>query len=128
FDDWAEAGELAELFYAAGSPERRLILINLDYSSLPPSRPSAAMQRFDIWRLESAVLQHHGETVLSELERALGVSRAQARRIIDDEQGEPIVVAAKAMGMPADVLQRVLLFANPRVGHSVDRVYELSQI
>src|SRR5262245_50269410 len=124
----AEAGELAELFYAAGTPERRLILIHLEYSALAPSLPPAGMQRSDVWRLESAVLQHNAETVVRELERALGVSRAQARRIIDDELGEPIVVAAKAMNLPSDVLQRMLLFMNPRVGQSVDRVYELAEL
>jgi hypothetical protein len=58
----------------------------------------------------------------------LGVSRAQARRIVDDELGEPIVVAAKAINLAADVLQRMLLFMNPRVGQSVNRVYELAEL
>ena len=66
--------------------------------------------------------------VTRELERALGISHRQARRIVEDEQGEPIVVAAKAMSMPADVLQRILLFMNPRIGQSVDRVYELAAL
>jgi hypothetical protein len=123
-----EACELSELFYAAGTPERRLILINLDYSALTPFHPLSSMQRTDIWRLESAVLQHNTEAVVRELERSLGISRTQARRIIDDELGEPIVVAAKAMNLPADVLQRMLLFMNPRVGESVDRVYELAEL
>ena len=38
------------------------------------------------------------------------------------------MVAAKAMELPADVLQRILLFMNPRVGQSVDRVYELAAL
>jgi hypothetical protein len=65
---------------------------------------------------------------MREVERTLGLSRAQARRIVNDELGEPIVVAAKAMKLPADVLQRMLLFMNPRVGQSVERVYELAQL
>ena len=65
---------------------------------------------------------------MREFERALGISYRQARRIIEDESGEPIVVAAKAMTLPADVLQRMLLFVNPRVGQSVDRVYELAEL
>ncbi len=123
-----EAAELSELFYAAGSTERRLILISLDYAPIEPSRPSTFMQRADTWRLEAAALQHNSEIVVRELERTLGISRAQARRIISDESGEPIVVAAKAMDLPADVVQRVLLFMNPRVGQSVDRVYELAKL
>jgi hypothetical protein len=124
----AEASELSELFYAAGAPERRLILINLDYAALAPLPPLSATQRADIWRLESAALQHNTETVMRELEHTLGLSRTQARRIVNDELGEPIVVAAKAMNLPADMLQRMLLFMNPRVGQSVDRVYELAAL
>jgi hypothetical protein len=124
----AEARELSELFYTADAAERRLILVNLDYASITPSRPLANIQRADVWRLEAAALQHNTETVLREIERMLGISRAQARRIVDDELGEPIVVAAKAIDLAADVLQRMLLFMNPRVGQSVNRVYQLAEL
>src|SRR6266852_3091343 len=124
----AEASELSELFYAAKAPERRLILINLGYAPLIASQPLPDIQRTDVWRLESAALEHNAETLIHELERMLGISRAQARRIVNDELGEPIVVAAKAMDLPADVLQRMLLFMNPRVGESVDRVFELASL
>jgi hypothetical protein len=121
-----DAKELSVLFFAADSLERRLILISLEY--LPTAAPSlpAVMQQADIWRLESSALQHKTEAVLRELERALGISRRTALRIVEDDSGEPIVAAAKAMELPADVLQRILLFMNPRVGRSVDRVYELA--
>lgn len=124
----AEACELSELFYSASAPDRRLILVNLDYASFAPSQPLASMQQTDVWRLESSVLKRHTEAVLREIERTLGVSRSQSRRIVEDELGEPIVVAAKAMNLPADVLQRMLLFVNPRVGQSVNRVYELAAL
>jgi hypothetical protein len=48
--------------------------------------------------------------------------------MVNDEPGEPIVVAAKAMDMPAESLQRMLLFLNPTVGQSVDRVFALSTL
>jgi hypothetical protein len=124
----AEASELAELFFAADAAERRLILINLDHAVLAPAPTPSATQSVDIWRLESATLQHNTEIVLRELERTLGLARTQARRIVDDELGEPIVVAAKAMEVPADVLQRMLLFMNPCVGQSVERVYQLAEL
>jgi hypothetical protein len=127
-NDAPDAHELCELFFAAGSPERRLILLNLDYAMWSPGAPPAPMQRADIWRIETAALRHHTSTVMRELERALGLSLQQSRRIVDDELGEPIVAAAKAMNLPADVLQRIILFMNPRIGQSVDRVYELSKL
>jgi hypothetical protein len=121
-----DAKELCGLFFAADSLERRLILISLEY--LPTAAPNLpmVMQQGDIWRLESSALQHKTEAVLRELERALGISRRTALRVVEDDSGEPIVAAAKAMELPADVLQRILLFMNPRVGQSVDRVYELA--
>ena len=57
------------------APERRLILINLEYASLRPVAARFRMQRADVWRLESAALQHNAETVVRELGRTLGVSR-----------------------------------------------------
>jgi hypothetical protein len=124
----ASARELCELFFAAGSAERRLILMNLDYSEWPAGDPPEPLQRADVWRLETAALRHHTGTLMRELERALGISYQQSRRIVEDETGEPIVAAAKAMSIPADILQRIVLFMNPRIGQSVDRVYELSSL
>lgn len=126
--DDANARELCELFFAAGSAERRLILLNLEYAAWPAGEPPVPLQRADVWRLETAALRHHTATLMRELERALGISYQQSRRIVEDEMGEPIVVAAKAMSLPADILQRIVLFMNPRVGQSVDRVYELSAL
>jgi hypothetical protein len=123
-----EASDLCELFYAAGPQERRLILMSLDYVPSVPREPPAAMKRADVWRLESEALRHNTEAVVRDLERGLGVSHMQARRIVNDDSGEPIVIAAKAMDLPADVLQRMVLFMNPRVGQSVDRVYELAAL
>jgi hypothetical protein len=124
----AEASELSELFYAAKAPERRLILINLEYAPLIASQPLPDIQRTDVWRLESAALEHNAETLICELERILGISRAQARRIVNDELGEPIVVVAKAMDLPADALQGLLLFWSRWLGQPVDRICELADL
>jgi uncharacterized protein (DUF2336 family) len=124
----AGASQLCELFYSAPPAERRLILTNLDFLATPLPKLPVALQPADIWRLESAALQQNTDAVVHELERMLGISRRQARRIVNDTRGEPIVVAAKALELPSDVLQRMLLFVNPRVGRSVDRVFELAAL
>ena len=62
------------------------------------------------------------------LDRGLSVGHALAARIVRDPSGEGIVIAAKALGMKADVLQRILLFLNPAIGQSVERVFELAQL
>src|SRR5438270_1614395 len=124
----AQACELRDLFFAANAEERRLVLVTLDCVPVVPIQPPSAMQRSDVWRLESAALQHNTETVVRDLERALRISRRLARRIVNDELGEPMVVVAKATAIPADVLQRMLLCLNPRIGQTVDRVYQLAAL
>jgi hypothetical protein len=47
---------------------------------------------------------------------------------MSDESGEPIVVAAKAMDVPPDVVRRILLFMVPQTERSVDRVDELVEL
>ncbi|MFL6797698.1 MAG: hypothetical protein ACJ8F3_09835 [Xanthobacteraceae bacterium] len=120
--------ELSELFYAAGPAERRLILLGLDYCLVLPAPVETAPQPGDVWRFESAVLRQNREILLRDLQRGLGIARTQAARIIADDFGEPIVVAAKAMKLPSDVVQRVVLFLNPKIGQSIDRVYELAEL
>jgi hypothetical protein len=118
--------ELCETFFFAGPDERKLILMMLDYVPTVPAKPPSPLARNAIWRLESAALQHNTEVVIQDLERALAISRRLARRIVQDEMGEPIVVAAKALALPGDVLQRILLFMNPRIGQSVELVHKLA--
>jgi hypothetical protein len=123
----ASADELSELFFSANAEERRLILLNLQYAPLAPATPVAAgIARESIHRLEASALGRNSEVFARELERTLIISRVQARRLIDDESGEPIVVVAAALGMQSTVLQRILLCLNPAIGQSVQRVHELA--
>src|SRR5262249_56666942 len=73
-------------------------------------------------------LGHRAGRLMRERGRLLGISRGEARRIVHDELAEPMVVAAKGLILPVDVLQRMLLFMNPWAGESVDRIYELSEL
>jgi hypothetical protein len=123
----APADELSELFFASSAEERRLILLNLPFALLPPAAPiTPAIAQEATHKLEAAALGHNSELFARELERILAISRTQARRIYEDESGEPIVVVAAALGMPAMVLQRILLCLNPAISQSVQKVYELA--
>ena len=125
----AAASELSELFFSANATERRFILLNLDYAPLPPAKPiNPQLAGEAVRRIETAALLHNVETFARELARALAITHAQARQLADDPTGEPIVVAAKALGMPADVLQRILLCLNPAISQSVQRVYDLADL
>ena len=116
--------DLTELFFSAPSDERRLILRNLvpDGTAHGPAAPDV------LARLEAAALQRNPVQFGRLLAAALGVAPALAERIVGDSAGEPLVVAAKALGMSAAALQRVLLFLDPEIGQSVQRVYDLAQL
>ena len=124
----AEADDLVELFFAAGAEERRLILTTLDVTAEATARRPGPASSEVIRRLEAAALQGNVGEFSRMLERALGISRELAERVARDPSGEPVVVAAKAFGMTAAVLQRILLFLNPVIGQSVGRVYDLASL
>jgi len=81
-----------------------------------------------IQQIETAALQRNIVQFGRTLARALHIPRDLAERVARDPSGEPIVVAAKSLGMKAAVLQRILLFLNPSVGQSVQRVYDLADL
>ena len=120
--------DLLELFFAAKTEERRLILTNLDVAAESVARRPAPASSEVIRRLESAALRRNPGEFSRMLERALGISRGLAERIARDPSGEPVVVAARALGMAAAVLHRILLFLNPAIGQSVERVYGLARL
>jgi uncharacterized protein (DUF2336 family) len=124
----AKTDDLVEMFFAVGADERRLILSNLDAAATAPVRRPPAASSELIRRLETAALQHNAGEFGRILARALGISPALAERVTRDQSGEPLVIAARALGMTAAVLQRVLLFLNPVIGQSVERVHDLARL
>jgi hypothetical protein len=125
--DAATATELNELFFTATVAERRLILLNLHIADPHPVLRNRVATRSGIGQeLEASVLIGKREQFSDRLAQALRISHEQARRIANDELGEPILVAAKALRLRRDVLYRILMFVNPAVGHSVERVHTLA--
>ena len=120
--------DLLELFFSSTPEERRLILTNLDVVSDQIRRRPVPSEGELVRRLERAALGRNPSEFSRILARALNISRELAERISFDNSGEPVVVAAKVLGMKTDVLQRVLLFLNPVVGQSVSRIFELCQL
>jgi hypothetical protein len=129
----AAAFPLAEIdlerFLAATPTKRRAMLIECEISPRTrdkASRPGATSET--IARVEAAALERRRHTLINELERALVLTREQAHMVVEDYSGELIVVAAKAMDVPADVLVRILMFINPEIGESVPRVFDLADL
>jgi hypothetical protein len=123
------AGELNDFFFAATAYERRLILLNLHVvAPLAAGQVVIAHDPGVGQRLEAAALGSHREDVAKELAQALHIPREQGRRIARDDHGEPVVVAVKALGIARDVVYRILMFVNPTVGHSVERIHTLATL
>lgn len=124
----ADARATTAAFFAGSDSERREMLRALDSDEpLAPTGwpvPAEAVSR----RLEESVLAGRPGDFIRELERALQVSRSLAECVVNDRGGEAMVVAARALALPVDVLQRILLFVNPAIGHSVRRVYALTDL
>jgi uncharacterized protein (DUF2336 family) len=117
---------IAELFFSADSQARRMLLFTLgDAANEPPQKiqPTATIQA-----LEEAALGRDRARFIQLIEGALSLSREQAERVVGDASGEPLLVAAKALAMPSVALQRILMFIDPAIGESVQRVFELAAL
>lgn len=127
--DLATARELNEHFFAANADERRLILLNLHIvAPVAPDRIRVSRDPSLGLNLEAAALARNREAFAQHLARSLQISRELAQRMARDDLGEPVVVAGKALTLRRDVLYRILLFVNPAVGHSVERVHGLAAL
>lgn len=127
--DEALAADLDQQFFAADAEARRLILRNVPV--VAPDAGGEVARRADAAtaeRLEAAVLTRNLEEFARLLASSLRISLDQAHRIARDDLGEPLVVAARALGIKRDALYRMLMFINPAIGHSVERVHALAAL
>ncbi|MGJ4944969.1 DUF2336 domain-containing protein [Bradyrhizobium sp. HKCCYLS1011] len=124
-----DAAEICEMFFGAGSSERTAMLQSLATTPLKPAmripehRASKAIEA-----LEMAAFVTDVENFTIELGESLLLSSRIAAQVVDDATGEPLACAAKALGMPGAVFQRVLLFLKPELGQSVQTVFRLSRL
>ncbi len=125
----ADAAEIERVFAAAKGLERVRILQNLDSSPLMPAvRPGPRRAARAIETLEMAAFASDSESFAFELSTVLLLPTKAAERMVDDAGFEPIACACKAIGMPDEVFQRVLLFLKPAVGASVLEVFRLARL
>ena len=124
-----DAASLNEMFLAASSKGRAEILHNLETAPLKPSvRVDPRRVARAILSLEQAAMLADMAAFTAELGDALILPAKVAAQLVNDPQGEPLACAAKVLGMPGDVFQRVLLFLNPAIGSSVMDVYRLARM
>jgi len=117
------------MFVAADAKERVLILRNLESTRLKPAMPietrraARAVAAFDQMARDADLIGF-----IAELADVLVLPNRVAEQIINDSGGELLACACRAIGMPGDAFQRVLLFLDPELGASVTRVYRLSRL
>jgi hypothetical protein len=123
-----DAAEINDMFFAASSSERALILHNLEETPLKASpRIPAFFANRAVETLAMAAFAADIENFTLELGETLILPARVAAQVVGDPGGEPLACAAKALGMPAAVFQRVLIFL-PSFGQSVTSVYRLSRL
>jgi hypothetical protein len=122
----ADDVNLADLFFSANGSERRMLLLSL--SSAQMEKPQSVEPVATNSALETAALGRDRAGFTRLIQDALGLAPEQAERIVADSSGEPLLVAAKALAMPSVILQRILMFIDPAIGHSVQRVFELASL
>ncbi|HMK82031.1 MAG TPA: DUF2336 domain-containing protein [Xanthobacteraceae bacterium] len=121
--DPADLG-IADLFFSADPAARRMLLLSLGDAEAEP--PQSVQPVETIRALEAAALGRDRAGFIRLIEGALSLSQTQAERLVGDPSGEPLLIAAKALAMPSVVLQRILMFIDPAIGESVQRVFDLA--
>lgn len=127
--DLNDTASLHESFFNADPKERLAILDSLEQSPLKQAgRTDAKRRQRSIDTLEMAAVATDTENFMREVGDALLLPQQLAERIVSDQSGEPLAVAMKALGMPGETYQRVLLFLDPEVGSSVMAVFRLARL
>lgn len=121
------APAFGEAFFAASPAQRRrlLLLIADTHGGDPAVAPEDGERVFA--SIDAAALHGRIGEFTREFARLIDIPSSLCERILNDPSGEPMVVAAKAAGMPIAVLQGILLLVNLAASHSVERVYDLTQ-
>jgi hypothetical protein len=120
--------ERGEAFFAATAAGRRELLALIAKECEGEDAPAGDQAPADCKRLDAAVLEGRIGELIREFERTLDLPRSLCERIVNDPLGEPVVVASAAARIPIAVVQRILLLINPAVSHSVERVFDLTNL
>ena len=123
----AADAELGRRFLDAGPPARESIIASLaleagNSAGFPAAEPETGRS------IELAALSRRPGALAAAIAADLHIDPAIARRIAEDESGEPLVVAARALDLGREAATRILLFAHAAVASSVDGVRGLGAL
>lgn len=124
-----DAAKLIEMFLGADGIHRAQMLRGLTATPLKPSTPVDPKRAARaVTTLEQAAFAADTAGFVAELADSLILTSKVASQIVNEAGGEPLACALKALGMPGESYQRVLLFLNPALGASVMDVYRLARL
>jgi hypothetical protein len=125
----SDAASIDGMFMSATPSERIQILRSLESSPLRPAariEPRRAGKAIAV--LERAAFARDRAGFAAELADALHLPASVGERIVMDDSGELLACAAKALAMPSDVFQRVLLFLKAEWSSQVVLVLRLARL
>lgn len=123
------ARALGERFLRADPHERQLLLLQLEEGDAAPDEGLWPRDRLTtVGRLQNAAEDRDQREFARQLQHSFGLSSRIAGEIAFDDSGEPLLIVARAAGMSAEILLRVLLLLNPTVGESIERVFSLYRL
>jgi uncharacterized protein (DUF2336 family) len=79
-------------------------------------------------RIEAIALEGAPDDFAKALAEACRCDEEQARAIVADAGGEPLVIALRALGWRPEVVTRVLLLVDPQVSHAQGRASALARL
>lgn len=87
------------------------LVADLDYGA--PWEEQSPQQRALCTALECAALSRQTDMVITLMGKALPLPAATVERLVNDDGYEPLALALKALGMPREGIERVLIFCHP---------------
>jgi hypothetical protein len=124
----ASEGTFGEAFFAASASERRRLLSLVERGDGDDVEAAPEDSECRYGKVDAAALPGQIGAFAHEFEQLIDIPTSLWKRILNDPSGEPMVVAAKATGMPIAILQRILLLVSASASYSVQRVYDLTDL
>ncbi len=122
--------ETLALFLVADTRQRHIMIertrqrLNAkDVTPAPVGAPSAAMRR-----IEAIAREGDAAELASALAQACGCEETLARTFIADTGGEPLAIALRAIGLPADMVVRIYLAADPNIERATGRLSAFTKL
>ena len=126
-----DPADLAPLYLSADQQTRQAIREAVGRETIgarPHEQPPRLPDAGDAALIETVAASGQPDLVVDALTLAFGIGLAQAKRLVEEPSGEPLVIALAAADLPAEAIGRVLLLVKPPIAASVPRFFALVEL